>query len=95
MTLLEELRNVIGDRTDDDALALIERVSELESQSIDDLKNKITELEDQMKQLDEDWRKRYRDRFYEGEKKDEEQIEEEAGDEDESESIKIDDLFEE
>ena len=93
MTLLEELRNVIGDRTDDDALALIERVSELESQSIDDLKNKITELEDQMKQLDEDWRKRYRDRFYEGEEKDEEQIEE-AGDEDESESIKIDDLFE-
>ena len=94
MTLLEELRNVIGDRTDDDALALIERVSELESQGIDDLKNKITELESQMKQLDEDWRKRYRDRFYEGEEKDEEQIEE-AGDEDESESIKIDDLFEE
>ena len=94
MTLLEELRNVIGDRTDDDALALIERVSELESQGIDDLKNKITELEDQMKQLDEDWRKRYRDRFYEGEEKDEEQIEE-AGDEDESEAIKIDDLFEE
>ena len=94
MTLLEELRNVIGDRTDDDALALIERVSELESQSIDDLKNKITELESQMKQLDEDWRKRYRDRFYEGEEKDEEQIEEEAGDEDESESINIDDLFE-
>lgn len=93
MTLLEELRNVIGDRTDDDALALIERVSELESQSIEDLKNKITELEGQMKQLDEDWRKRYRDRFYEGEEKDEEQIEE-AGDEDESESIKIDDLFE-
>ena len=93
MTLLEELRKVIGDRTDDDALALIERVSELESQSIDDLKNKITELEGQMKQLDEDWRKRYRDRFYEGEEKDEEQIEE-AGDEEESESIKIDDLFE-
>ena len=93
MTRLEELRNVIGDRTDDDALALLERVSELESQGIDDLKNKITELEDQVKRLDEDWRKRYRDRFYEGEEKDEEQIEE-AGDEDESESIKIDDLFE-
>ena len=93
MTLLEELRNVIGDRTDDDALALIERVSELESQGIDDLKNKITELEVQMKQLDEDWRKRYRDRFYEGEEKDEEQIEE-AGSEEEAESVKIDDLFE-
>lgn len=93
MTLLEELRNVIGDRTDDDALALIERVSELESQSIDDLKNKITELEGQMKQLDEDWRKRYRDRFYEGEEKDEEQIEE-AGSEEEAESVSIDDLFE-
>ena len=94
MTLLEELRNVIGDRTDDDALALIERVSELESQGIDDLKNKITELEGQMKQLDEDWRKRYRDRFYEGKEKDEEQIEE-AGSEEESESVSIDDLFEE
>ena len=94
MTLLEELRNVIGDRTDDDALALIERVSELETQGIDDLKNKITELEGQMKQLDEDWRKRYRDRFYEGEEKDEEQIEE-AGSEEEAESVSIDDLFEE
>ena len=94
MTLLEELRNVIGDRTDDDALALIERVSELESESIDDLKNKITELEGQMKQLDEDWRKRYRDRFYEGEKKEDEQIEE-AGDEEETESVSIDDLFKE
>ena len=94
MTLLEELRNVIGDRTDDDALALIERVSELESQRIDDLKNKITELEGQVKQLDEAWRKRYRDRFYEGEEKDEEQIEE-AGNEEEAESVSIDDLFEE
>ena len=94
MTLLEELRNVIGDRTDDDALALIERVSELESQSVDDLKNKILELEGQMKQLDEDWRKRYRDRFYEGEEKDEEQIEE-SGSEEESESVSIDDLFKE
>lgn len=93
MTLLEELRNVIGDRTDDDALALIERVSELESQSVDDLKNKITDLENQMKQLDEDWRKRYRDRFYEGEEKDEEQIEE-AKSEEEAESVSIDDLFE-
>ena len=94
MTLLEELRNVIGDRTDDDALALIERVSELESQSVDDLKNKITDLENQMNQLDEDWRKRYRDRFYEGEKEIEDEAEE-AGNEDESESIKIDDLFKE
>lgn len=94
MTLLEELRNVIGDRTDDDALALIERVSELESQSIDDLKNKITELENQMKQLDEDWRKRYRDRFYEGEKEIEDESEEEAGSEEEAESVSIDDLFE-
>ena len=86
MTLLEELRNVIGDRTDDDALALIERVSELESQSI--------ELEGQMKQLDEAWRKRYRDRFYEGEKEIEDEAEE-AGSEDDSESVSIDDLFEE
>lgn len=93
MTLLEELRNVIGDRTDDDALALIERVSELESQSVDDLKNKITELESQMKQLDEDWRKRYRDRFYEGEKEIEDETEE-SGSEEESESVSIDDLFE-
>ena len=94
MTLLEELRNVIGDRTDDDALALIERVSELESQGIDDLKNKITELEDQKKRLDEDWRKRYRDRFYEGEKEIEDEAEE-SGSEEESESVSIDDLFKE
>ena len=93
MTLLEELRNVIGDRTDDDALALIERVSELESQSIDDLKNKITELESQVKQIDENWRKRYRDRFYEGEKEIEDEAEE-SGSEEESESVSIDDLFE-
>ena len=93
MTLLEELRNVIGDRTDDDALALIERVSELESQSVDDLKNKITELENQMKQLDEDWRKRYRDRFYEGKKEVEDEAKK-AGSEEKAESVSIDDLFE-
>lgn len=93
MTLLEELREVIGDRTDDAALSLIERVSEYESSNIDDLTNRISDLEQQMRDLDESWRKRYRDRFYEGEEKDEEQIEE-AGSEEESESVKIDDLFE-
>ena len=93
MTLLEELREVIGDRTDDAALSLIERVSEYEATNIEDLTNRISELEQQMKDLDESWRKRYRDRFYEGEEKEDEADEEEAAEEP-SENIRIDDLFE-
>ena len=93
MTLLEDLKTVLGERTDDDALRLIERVSEIETADVEELKSRITALEKERDDIDEAWRTRYRDRFFEDvetEKKKEKEKEEEKAEE-----ITIDELFKE
>lgn len=93
MTLLEELKTVLGERTDDDALRLIERVSEIETADVEELKARITALEKERDDLDETWRTRYRDRFFEDvetKKKKEKDDEEEKAEE-----ITVDELFKE
>lgn len=93
MTLLEDLKTVLGERTDDDALRLIERVSEIESSDVEELKARITALEKERDDIDEAWRTRYRDRFFEDvetKKKKEKEKEEEKAEE-----ITIDGLFKE
>ena len=93
MTLLEELKTVLGERTDDDALRLIERVSEIETADVEELKSRITELEKERDNLDEAWRTRYRDRFFEDvETKKEKEKEDEK---EKAEEITIDELFKE
>lgn len=93
MTLLEELKTVLGERTDDNALRLIERVSEIETADVEELKSRITELEKERDDLDEAWRTRYRDRFFEDvETKKEKEKEDE---EEKAEEITIDELFKE
>ena len=65
-TLLEKLRDKIGEDTSDEAIALIEDVSD----TIDDMCNRLTESGDwktKYEQNDAEWRKRYKDRFYSGE----------------------------
>ena len=65
-TLLEKLRDKIGEDTSDDAIALIEDVSD----TIDDMNNRLTESGDwktKYEENDAEWRKRYKDRFYSGE----------------------------
>ena len=65
-TLLEKLRDKIGEDTSDEAIALIEDVSD----TIDDMYNRLTESGDwktKYEENDAEWRKRYKDRFYSGE----------------------------
>lgn len=93
MTLLEDLKTVLGERTDDDALRLIERVSEIETSDVEELKARITALEKERDDLDETWRTRYRDRFFEDvetKKKKEKDDEKEKAEE-----ITVDELFKE
>lgn len=93
MTLLEDLKKVLCDRTDDDALGLIERVSEIETADVEELKLRIAALEKERDDLDEAWRTRYRDRFFEDV---ETKKEKEKDDEEEkAEEITVDGLFKE
>lgn len=64
--LSENLKIIIGERTDDDALAFIEDVTD----TLNDAKRRIesdVDWEKKYHELDEDWRKRYRERFFDGE----------------------------
>ena len=65
-TLLEKLKAQIGEDTSDEAIALIEDVSD----TIDDMNSRLTESGDwktRYEENDAEWRKRYKDRFYSGE----------------------------
>lgn len=59
--LLEAIRGVVGESTDDSALAIIEDVSD----SIDSLEaNSGTDWKTKYEQNDAAWRQRYKDRFF-------------------------------
>lgn len=57
--LLEDVRRVLGDRTDDDALAVIENIS-------DTLENGGEDWQRRYEDNDREWRERYRARFFDG-----------------------------
>lgn len=65
--LLSSLKTIVGDTPSDEALTLLEDMSDTLDNSTggssDEDKNKIEELEKQVKDTDEMWRKRYADRF--------------------------------
>lgn len=87
--ILSALNNVIGESLTDEAIALVEDVTdtldELEGTSSEDWKKKYEEN-------DLAWRKRYKERFLSGEEVKEEQGEDVKED---SEEKTFDDLFEE
>lgn len=61
--LMSAIKARIGDDTSDEALALIEDMTD----TLTDYEGRIGEdWKTKYEQLDADWRKRYRDRFYEG-----------------------------
>lgn len=64
--LLNQLRETIGDSTDDNALALLEDVTDtmtdLETRAADN-----TDWQSRYNQLDSEWRERYKARFFDGE----------------------------
>ena len=63
--LLTQIRDMIGDSTDDNALSILENVTD----TITDLETRAadqTDLQARYNQLDQEWRQRYRDRFTSG-----------------------------
>jgi hypothetical protein len=66
--LLSNLKSVIGDTPSDEAIALLEDVSDTldnsTGSSSDEDKKKIEELEKKVKDTDDMWRKRYTERFF-------------------------------
>lgn len=63
--IMDTLRSYLGEDVSDDAIAFIEdmndTLAEYERQIGD-----VTDWESMYRELDETWRKRYRDRFFEG-----------------------------
>lgn len=95
--IMEAIKARLGDDTSDEALAIIEDVndtfSDYETRSTDDWKSKYDEL-------DANWRKRYRDRFFQspgGKETDKEEVvsDNEEDLKDEGEEKSFDSLFEE
>ena len=93
--ILAAIRSRLGDDTSDDALAIIEDVDDTfkdyEARTSDDWKSKYDEL-------DAEWRKRYRDRFFQkNEETTPEKVVEDNEDDlkEESEVKSFDELFEE
>lgn len=61
--LLEDVKTIIGDSTDDNSLSFLENVSD----TIDDLISKASDTEDwksKYEENDKEWRKKYQERFY-------------------------------
>lgn len=92
--LAESLRTFIGDRQDDDAIALVENVTD----TLEDAETRAKDQTDWRKKYEENdsaWRAKYRERFFSsGDGKEEE----EGNNEDKGKGKKIisyDDLFEE
>lgn len=63
--IIESIRNIVGDSTDDNTLQVLEDVTD----TFTDFENKIsnqTDWEGKYKENDEGWRKKYAERFYTG-----------------------------
>ena len=98
--LLSTVKTLIEDNPSDDAIALLEDISDTLDNSTggssDEDKKKIEELEKQVKDIDENWRKKYTDRFFSpSDPKDKDDDDNKEGDEnDEKNSPKtFDELF--
>lgn len=61
--LLEDVKTILGDSTDDNALSFLENISD----TMDDLISKASDTEDwktKYEDNDKEWRKKYQERFY-------------------------------
>lgn len=62
---MNNLKTILGDRTDDEALKLLEDANDTISDGgADDWETKYNEQVEANKKLDLEWRTKYRDRFY-------------------------------
>lgn len=89
--MLAEIKSYIGDRTDDETVSLVENITD----TLSDME-KNGNAEARVKEVEDMWRAKYMERFFDGdkEKKNSEVEEDEETDEkDKSEEITIDDLY--
>lgn len=86
--MLAEIKAYIGDRTDDETVSLVENVTDTLSNM-----EKNGNAEARVKEVEDMWRAKYMERFFDGDK--EEKIAEvkEETEDDKSEEIKIEDLY--
>lgn len=76
--ILNSIKGIIGERTDDDAMSILEDVQDTFA-SIETAKNDTTDWKKKYDELDDSWRKKYRDRFFNHPAEDEETDDEETG----------------
>ena len=88
--IMEEIRAYIGDRSDDQTIALIENISD----TIDDYAAH-GDYDEKLMAVEAKWRRKYIDRFMNGSENENEVEDEKTMDEekDKSEEIKIEDLY--
>lgn len=89
--MLAEIKAYIGDRTDDETVSLVENVTD----TLSDME-KNGNAETRVKEVEDMWRAKYIERFFDGDKE-KKNIEveeyEETEEKDKSEEITIDDLY--
>lgn len=71
--VMEQVKKIIGENTDDDTLKFIEDISD----TLDDFETKANgdgeDWEKKYNELDKEWRNKYRERFFSGTPKDKEE----------------------
>lgn len=89
--MLAEIKSYIGDRTDDETVSLVENVTD----TLSDME-KNGNAEARVKEVEDMWRAKYMERFFDGDKEKkniEDEEDEETEGKDKSEEIKIEDLY--
>lgn len=88
--LLEAVRNMLTDSTTDEALALLEDVSD----TLDNAEDRESEnWKEKYEELDKSWREKYRDRFFSGGKDDDRSDDDKFFDPEPPEKRSFDELF--
>lgn len=100
---MDSLSKVLGENNSDDALALLEDVSDTLDTANSDLPAKLQEAEDKYNELDKSWRAKYRARFLQSKedaaeqdnefKKEQQEQEQKDEQEERAENVSFDDLF--
>lgn len=89
--MLAEIKSYIGDRTDDETVSLVENITD----TLSDME-KNGNAEARVKEVEDMWRAKYMERFFDGDKEKkniEVEEDEETEEKDKSEEITIDDLY--
>ena len=80
---------------------LLEKIKKFDNDSdeyiefLEDFSDTFDDLEQKSKNTDDEWKRKYKERFFMSEKNDQDELDEQDEEDEQDEDIKIDDLFEE